>query len=486
MPSMHESPVLVRHIASERLLWVAGGQGNKEDAQIRNFIDNANHTIGETLCMETLESASCLQLRVPFFSSQQLGKAAEYGPLGIDVVLDFCQELNNALNKTSTAANVALYCSNRHGAVLNSLLLIGSFLILERELCTADVLHLIMPEHRPDQMEWTFPRPWCSKQAWSKDALSLQECLHGLEVAVAKHWLHRKSLDGSSRRKIRAAYDAMPFFTFKLLRDSVDGVRYEDNITFWVAADPVTTVIDPSQQPCASDTSETNSRSSSLCSRNSSSSSIFKFASKASFFKSVAKPTDPNKDISVVNDPDRPQHLKDFADWLKNDLGCVMLVRTNFTDEPNLPLGGSYEDFFDHQGIQQVDLPFTDGTSPPDKVVESLLAEVGLLLDRLKMKTTQKPCNYAVMVHCKSGLGRSMCLLCMLAVALFPDIGATDIFGWARLARPGAIQTAAQERYMRSLDEEEKAGTSCCWQPEIKSGLSVRDLFHSEHSLHSH
>jgi len=187
MPSMHESPVLVRHIASERLLWVAGGQGNKEDAQIRNFIDNANHTIGETLCMETLESASCLQLRVPFFSSQQLGKAAEYGPLGIDVVLDFCQELNNALNKTSTAANVALYCSNRHGAVLNSLLLIGSFLILERELCTADVLHLIMPEHRPDQMEWTFPRPWCSKQAWSTDALSLQECLHGLEVAVAKH-----------------------------------------------------------------------------------------------------------------------------------------------------------------------------------------------------------------------------------------------------------------------------------------------------------
>jgi len=68
----------------------------------------------------------------------------------------------------------------------------------------------------------------------------------------------------------------------------------------------------------------------------------------------------------------------------------------------------------------------------------------------------------------------------MLAVAMLPDIRATDAFGWARLARPGAIQTAAQERFVRSLDEEDKAGTSCCWQPEIKSGPSVRDLFQSE------
>jgi len=285
---------------------------------------------------------------------------------------------------------------------------------------------------------------------------------------------------------MRAAYDAMPFFTFRFFRNSVDGAVYKDSITFWVAADPVTTVIDPSYQPCASDTSETNSTSSLPCLRNSSSSSIFKFSPKASLFKTSAEMTVPGKDTSVVTYPDRPQHLKDFANWLKNDLGCVMLVRTNFKDEPNLPPDGSYEQFFHHQGIQQVDLPFTDGKSPPDKVVERLLAEVSLLLDRLKMKTVEKQCKYAVMVHCKSGLGRSMCLLCMLAVALFPDIRATDTFGWARLVRPGAIQTAAQERYVRSLDEEEKAGTSCCWQPEIKSGPSVRELFDSEHTVYLH
>jgi len=483
MPSNQEPPVLWRHIPSERLLWVAGGQGDKRDAEIRQVIRQANLAIGETLCLETLESASFLQLRLPFFSAQQLGKAAEFGPLGADVVLDFCQELNDALNRTSSAAaNVALCCSNRHGAVLNSLLLMGSFLILERNLGAADVLDLIMPENQPDHMELRFPRPWCSKQAWSNDALSLQECLHGFEVAVAKQWLHRRSLDGSARRKVAAAYDAMPFFTFKLLRDSVDGVPYEDNITFWVAADPVTTVIDPSYQPCASGTPDTKSSSKSLFKRNISSSSVFKIASKASLFKTESRSTDPSKNTSVVNSPDRPQHLKDFAKWLKNDLGCVMLVRANFKDEPNLPPDGSYEDFFHQHGIQQVDLPFTDGKSPPDTVVESLLAEVGLLLDRLRMSTIQKPCNYAVMVHCKSGLGRSMSLLCMLAVALFPDIRATDAFGWARLARPGALQTAAQERFVRSLVEEDKAGTSCCWQPEIKTGPSVRDFFQSEKS----
>jgi len=96
------------------------------------------------------------------------------------------------------------------------------------------------------------------------------------------------------------------------------------------------------------------------------------------------------------------------------------------------------------------------------------------------MKTAQKPCNYAVVVQCKSGLGRSLSLLCMLAIALLPDIRAFHTFGWARLARPGAIQTAAQEQFVRSLDEKEKTGTSCCWRSEITSGPSVRDLFQLE------
>jgi len=482
---------LWRHVASERFLWIAGGTGSQGDAEIQDVIRQANLEVGETLCLETLESTSRLQLRLPFFSAKQLGRAAEYGPLGVDVVLDFCQELNRALKKTSADANVGLYCSTRDGAVLSALLLMGSFLILERNMCAGDALGLIMPADRPDAMEWKFPRPWCSKEAWSKDALSLKECLRGLEVAAAKNWLHRKSLSGSSRRNIASAYDAMPIFTFKLVRDSMDGAPYDDNITFWVAADPVTTVVDPSRRPSntgASANSSPKSVENNSSSRKGRKSLIQKIASQSSFFstqtnsrsslfRALRKSTDPTKDTSLTASADRPVHLEDFAKWLKNDLGCVMLVRANFEDEPNLP-GGSYGDFFHERGIRQVDLQFTDGTAPPQEVAQSLLVEVGLLLDSLKEKTIQKPCNYAVVVHCKSGLGRSMSLLCMLAVALFPDIQAADTFGWARIARPGAIQTAVQERFVRSLDEE--AATTCCLLSENKSGPSVRNLFNSE------
>jgi len=106
-------------------------------------------------------------------------------------------------------------------------------------------------------------------------------------------------------------------------------VWYEDSITFWVAADPVTTDIDPSYRPCAIDTPEKNSSSRSLVKRGVLSSSIFTVASKASLFKTVTKPADPSKDTSVVEFLDRSQHLKDVAKWLKNASGCVMLVCTN-------------------------------------------------------------------------------------------------------------------------------------------------------------
>jgi len=432
---------------------------------------------------------------LPFFSAQKLGTAAEYGPLGVDAVLDFCDKLSETLNKTSTLSNVGLYCSQRGGAVLNSLLLIGSFLILERNMCTADVVQLIRPQSQPDIMEQKFPRPWCSKNAWSQDALSLRECLQGFEVAVANNWLHRKSLNGSSRRKVAMAYDAMPIFTVKLVRDSIEGGPYKDHVTFWIAADPITTVVDTSYElddvltvPSSSSASTHGSTSCQTPKKGSNTpqrgskrdagmtSRIRRVISNGSLFKPTAQSTDPKEDVTQANSVDRPQALKDFANWLKNDLGCVMVVRANFDDEPNLPPEGSYGNFFHHQGIQQVDIPFPDGTAPPQSVVQTLLVEVSLLLDRLKGKSIRKPCNYAVLVHCKSGFGRSMSLLCMLAVALFPDIEATDIFGWARLARPGAIQTTAQERFVRSLDEEERPAVSCCWKGNIKTGPSIRDL----------
>merc|ERR1712232_733320 len=65
----------------------------------------------------------------------------------------------------------------------------------------------------------------------------------------------------------------------------------------------------------------------------------------------------------------------------------------------------------------------------------------------------------AVMVHCKAGMGRSITSLAVLAMAFVPGLSAAAFFGWVRLARPGSVQTAAQERFLRSLDE---APPACC------------------------
>jgi len=54
-------------------------------------------------------------------------------------------------------------------------------------------------------------------------------------------------------------------------------------------------------------------------------------------------------------------------------------------------------DLFHHQGIQQVDLPLADGTSPPHKVVESQLAEVGLLLEDEDSSETMQLCSGGAM-----------------------------------------------------------------------------------------
>jgi len=77
---MPELTVLWWHNASERILCVAGGNGNQGDSEIQSVIDKANYEIGETLWLETLESASCLRLCLPLFSGKQLGQAVEYGP----------------------------------------------------------------------------------------------------------------------------------------------------------------------------------------------------------------------------------------------------------------------------------------------------------------------------------------------------------------------------------------------------------------------
>jgi len=179
----------------------------------------------------------------------------------------------------------------------------------------------------------------------------------------------------------------------------------------------------------------------------------------------------PSKTVQPVWDQ-RPDDLPAFAQWLTKAVGCRLLVRANLSNERGLPKCGSYQDFFSKWGIRQLEIPFTDGTPPPHSAVKELLSAV---LDTLfeedeRHERREQPDfgNRCVVIHCRAGLGRSMVLIGALTVAFTPGLPASSYFGWARMVRPGSIQTPVQERFLRSLDEEESTGCSCFGSAPVK------------------
>ena len=77
---------------------------------------------------------------------------------------------------------------------------------------------------------------------WSEDSLTTKDCLDGLEAALCHGWLHPRGCPG--RGGVALAYDAAPIFALVLDEDG-QHVR----VDCWVAADPVTTVVDPATRP---------------------------------------------------------------------------------------------------------------------------------------------------------------------------------------------------------------------------------------------
>ncbi|CAE7312032.1 CDC14 [Symbiodinium natans] len=514
-----------RNIPSERLFWLAGGSGSSSSAQ--KVIEAQGRSCGTVLCLEELDAAAHLRLSLPFFADSLLGAVHLYGPLGIDTILDFCTYLRTTMQEVDPKDFVCLTCSRRPGAVPNSLLLLGAFLILEQKWSAEEVACLLNQEGgRISPVELRFPTPFTAKPHFTADSLSLEDCLRGLETAVTKGWLDRSQ--EKERRATAAAFDAVPVFSVAL-----DSPNFEHmaSIRFWIAADPVTTVEDSSKRPdpirkCPTAHVLTTDSPSTISTNPDSFFSIPKSVSdpgatlspmsarsmhsivclykslshihtmdddgmpsatpkqvwrqrakhlerklgqpRAGFFaeKPAVLPTKVHK-TDGTQSVQRPADLPAFANFLKDELGCSLLVRGNHGNERGLPAGGSYQDFFQRWGVKQLDVPFADGTAPPSRLVSDLIAAVETLLKDISTKEEEKQVkkhhsgHYSVVVHCKSGLGRSMSLLAALAVALCPGLTAGAFFGWARLVRPACLQTPPQERFLRSLDEERDAVCSC-------------------------
>eukprot|EP00438_Fugacium_kawagutii_P004240 Skav233304 [mRNA] locus=scaffold3742:106372:119257:- [translate_table: standard] len=189
----------------------------------------------QVLCLEHLDIAANLKLELPFFANELLGAAHLHGPLGLNTILDFCQYLRSILEKAEQDS-VCLTCSRRPGAVANSLLLLGVFLILDKGYRASEAANVmrIVDSSSPTipTQELLFPTPFLEKPNFTSDSLMLADCLFGIEMAYCKEWLLMQPED---------------VFSLLLL-----GKGKEDEkpvpVHFWIAADPVTTVEDPTKR----------------------------------------------------------------------------------------------------------------------------------------------------------------------------------------------------------------------------------------------
>lgn len=80
--------------------------------------------------------------------------------------------------------------------------------------------------------------------------------------------------------------------------------------------------------------------------------------------------------------------------------------------------------------IDHDDLFFTDGSTPPDKIVTDFI--------KICDDHFINPKNGAIAIHCKAGLGRTGTLIGLWAMKTF-QIPAEAFIGWVRIARPGSI-----------------------------------------------
>ena len=82
------------------------------------------------------------------------------------------------------------------------------------------------------------------------------------------------------------------------------------------------------------------------------------------------------------------------------------------------------------KGIDHEDMVFTDGSTPPDAIVEQFLTSCETHFSNPKAG--------AVAVHCKAGLGRTGTLIGLYAMKHY-QIPAEAFIGWIRIARPGSV-----------------------------------------------
>ena len=132
------------------------------------------------------------------------------------------------------------------------------------------------------------------------------------------------------------------------------------------------------------------------------------------------------------------------------DWGAAAVVSLIADDEFNLLSASDLGNEVRARHMTWLHLPIRDGHSPPEDTFESAWKHAGPYLRSLLRS------RFDVLVHCRGGLGRAG----TVAARLLVELGArpADAIREVRCVRPGAVETAGQERHVegcRPPDERE-------------------------------
>lgn len=130
-----------------------------------------------------------------------------------------------------------------------------------------------------------------------------------------------------------------------------------------------------------------------------------------------------------------------FVEFLRR-CGVGRVVRLNFQAETKR--AQTYEEVFHPAGLTFGNFEFTDGKTPSEELLAKILEDLSTWEHRCG---GQGP---VVALHCKAGLGRTGVVAAAFATSLF-NISGPAFHGWIRMCRPGTIQTAEQELFVRKL-----------------------------------
>ena len=123
--------------------------------------------------------------------------------------------------------------------------------------------------------------------------------------------------------------------------------------------------------------------------------------------------------------------------------GAKVLVTAMESDEMEAFGVGQLGPAAKRVGVSWLHVPISDGQIPDHRFYDSWPKTAPVLLHHLKT-------GNRIVIHCRGGLGRTGLLACLLLVEL--GLKPANALEAVRQARPGAVETAAQERFVLSYE----------------------------------